>query len=68
MSADLRPHQVNLLYQIDAAITANWNRIVVQAPTGAGKTVLAAHRLRRIQDAGGRAIFIVPARACTALA
>jgi hypothetical protein len=31
MSADLRPHQINLLYQIDAAINANWNRIVAQA-------------------------------------
>ena len=61
MSADLRPHQINLLYQIDAAINANWNRIVAQAPTGFGKTILAAHRLRCIQDAGKRAIFIVPA-------
>src|ERR1700737_3869936 len=61
MSADLRPHQINLLYQIDAAISANWYRIVAQAPTGSGKTKIAAYRLRRIQAAGKRAIFIVPA-------
>jgi DNA repair protein RadD len=61
MSADLRPHQVNLLYQIDATIAAGCHRIIAQAPTGFGKTKIAAHRLRRIQAAGKRAIFIVPA-------
>jgi DNA repair protein RadD len=61
MSADLYPHQVTLLYQIDAAIAAGCHRIVGQAPTGFGKTKIAAHRLRRIQAAGKRAIFIVPA-------
>jgi superfamily II DNA or RNA helicase len=60
MSATLRPHQTRLLEQIDAALI-DCNRIVVQAPTGFGKTIVAAHRLRRIQDAGKRAIFIVPA-------
>jgi superfamily II DNA or RNA helicase len=61
MSADLRPHQICLLDQLDMAIVSGCNRIVVQAPTGFGKTIMAAHRLRRIQDAGKRAIFIVPA-------
>jgi superfamily II DNA or RNA helicase len=61
LSADLRPHQIRLLDQIDMAIVSGCNRIVVQAPTGFGKTIMAAHRLRRIQDAGKRAIFIVPA-------
>jgi DNA repair protein RadD len=61
MTADLRPHQLRLLDQLDAAITDGCNRIVVQAPTGFGKTIVAAHRLRHIQDAGKRAIFIVPA-------
>jgi DNA repair protein RadD len=55
MSADLYPHQVTLLYQIDAAIAAGCHRIVAQAPTGFGKTKIAAHRLRRIQAAGKRA-------------
>jgi DNA repair protein RadD len=61
MSADLRPHQVRLLDQLEMALATGCNRVVVQAPTGFGKTIVAAHRLRRIQDAGKRAIFIVPA-------
>jgi DNA repair protein RadD len=61
MSGDLYPHQDTLLYQIDAAVDAGWYRIVAQAPTGSGKTKIAAYRLRRIQAAGKRAIFIVPA-------
>jgi superfamily II DNA or RNA helicase len=61
MSADLRPHQLNLLREIDATIAAGQTRIVAQAPTGFGKTILAAHRLRRLQDSGKRGIFIVPA-------
>jgi superfamily II DNA or RNA helicase len=61
VTAVLRPHQHRLLEAIDSAITAEERRIVAQAPTGFGKTIVAAHRLRRLQDAGKRAIFIVPA-------
>jgi DNA repair protein RadD len=61
MTAILRPHQIQLLEQIDAAIGGGCRRIVAQAPTGFGKTIVAAHRLRLLQDSGKRAIFIVPA-------
>jgi superfamily II DNA or RNA helicase len=61
MSAILRPHQVRLIDQIDAAIADGCMRLVAQAPTGFGKTILAAHRLRLLQSAGKRALFIVPA-------
>jgi superfamily II DNA or RNA helicase len=61
MSAILRPHQVRLLNQIDAAIAQGERRLVAQAPTGFGKTIVAARRLRRLQDEGKRAIFTVPA-------
>jgi DNA repair protein RadD len=61
MTAILRPHQERLLAQLEAAIAEGCNRIVAQAPTGFGKTILGAHRLRLLQDAGKRAIFIVPA-------
>jgi superfamily II DNA or RNA helicase len=59
--ATLRPHQVRLIEQLDAAIAAGCNRAIAQAPTGFGKTIVAAHRLRLLQNAGKRAIFIVPA-------
>jgi superfamily II DNA or RNA helicase len=61
MSATLRPHQERLLGQIDASLASGVTRLVAQAPTGFGKTIVAAHRLRRLQDAGKRGIFIVPA-------
>jgi DNA repair protein RadD len=57
----LRPAQVALLEQIDGAIADGCRRLVAQAPTGFGKTIVAAHRLRLLQDAGRRAIFTVPA-------
>jgi DNA repair protein RadD len=59
--AILRPGQVALLDKIDAAIAEGCRRIVAQAPTGFGKTIVAAHRLRLLQDAGRRAIIMVPA-------
>ena len=59
--AILRPGQVALLDKIDAAIAEGSRRIVAQAPTGFGKTIVAAHRLRLLQDAGRRAIIMVPA-------
>ncbi len=65
MSAVLRPHQERLLGEIDAGIAGGCNRIIAQAPTGFGKTIVAAHRLRLLQDAGKRALFIVPALSLT---
>ena len=59
--AILRPGQVALLDQIDAAINGGCRRLIAQAPTGFGKTIIAAHRLRHLQDTGRRAIFTVPA-------
>jgi superfamily II DNA or RNA helicase len=61
MTAILRPHQTRLLSQLHDAIDGGCRRMVVQAPTGYGKTIVAAHRLRHLQDAGKRGIFIVPA-------
>jgi DNA repair protein RadD len=60
MSAILRPHQVRLLEALDVAIAEGCNRIVAQAPTGFGKTIVAAHRLKQIQDSDRRGIFVVP--------
>jgi superfamily II DNA or RNA helicase len=57
----LHPHQKRLLQDIDRAIADGCRRLVAQAPTGFGKTIVGAHRLRFLQDVGKSGIFIVPA-------
>jgi superfamily II DNA or RNA helicase len=59
--AILRPHQVHLIAQIDAAIVAGERRIVAQAPTGFGKTIVAAAITRQALEQNQRVIFTVPA-------
>jgi DNA repair protein RadD len=61
MASILRPHQVRLLAQINNAIADGCRRLIGQAPTGYGKTLLAAKILRDYQDFGGRGLFIAPA-------
>jgi DNA repair protein RadD len=54
----LHPHQVRLLDQITETGS---DRIVVQAPTAFGKTVIAGEMADKILSAGKRAIITVPA-------
>jgi hypothetical protein len=62
MSArQLRPQRNRLLHEIDLALENGCRRIMAQAPTDLGKTIVAATVARRIQSAGERAIFTVPA-------
>jgi DNA repair protein RadD len=60
MAAILRPHQVSLIDQIDAAIADGCRRLVAGAPTGFGKTKVAAALILRAIDQGKRVIFTVP--------
>lgn len=57
----LRPLQSKLIENIDAAIAAGERRIMVQAPTGFGKTVVGAALAQRCIDAGQRMLFTAPA-------
>jgi superfamily II DNA or RNA helicase len=57
----LRPHQARLLDNIDHAISDGATRIMVQAPTGFGKTIIAGEIANAIVESGRRAIFTVPA-------
>jgi DNA repair protein RadD len=57
----LRCDQAELIKNIDDLIEGGCRRIVGQAPTGFGKTLVAAHRLKRLHDSGQRAMFTVPA-------
>jgi superfamily II DNA or RNA helicase len=57
----LRCDQAELIKNIDDLIEGGCRRIVGQAPTGFGKTLVAAHKLKRLHDSGQRAMFTVPA-------
>jgi DNA repair protein RadD len=57
----LRPQQVRFLEELDRAIDDGCRRIIGAAPTGFGKTIIASTLAGRIQDAGKRLIFTVPA-------
>jgi superfamily II DNA or RNA helicase len=57
----LRPHQVALIEQIEAAIAGGERRLVAQAPTGFGKTITAADLAIKALQRDKRVIFTVPA-------
>lgn len=59
--AELRPYQETALQDIRATVGNGVRRLVVQAPTGAGKTLLAAAIAHGAQSKGNRLAFIVPA-------
>jgi DNA repair protein RadD len=61
MTAVLRPHQTELLEELDRAIESGCRRVIVGAPTGFGKTIVAATIAKEILNSGKRAIFTVPA-------
>lgn len=56
----LRPHQVRGMEQLKAAMRQGHKRIVVQMPTGAGKTRFAAEIVNGALSKGNRVAFTVP--------
>jgi superfamily II DNA or RNA helicase len=58
---DLWPHQRDALDKLREAVAAGERRIVCQAPTGSGKTVLAAAIVDGALRKGKRVLFTVPA-------
>ncbi len=40
--SELRPYQRDVIAQLDEAIAAGKRRVILVAPTGAGKTIIAA--------------------------
>lgn len=58
---DLRDYQRDTITQLRRAIAGGSRRPVVQAPTGAGKTVIAAAIVKMAREKGNRVIFCVPA-------
>jgi DNA repair protein RadD len=56
----LRPLQAKALDLLKGSIRSGSKRIVIQAPTGYGKTILAAHIAAGALGKGNRAAFTVP--------
>lgn len=54
----LRPYQALAIDEIRARIRSGKRRIVVVAPTGAGKTILAVHLIERILANGKNVLFL----------
>jgi DNA repair protein RadD len=57
----LRPHQERALGALRGSLAAGKRRPMLQAPTGFGKTLTAAHIIWRALDKGKRVAFVVPA-------
>jgi DNA repair protein RadD len=57
----LRSHQERALEGLRASLASGHSRPMLQAPTGFGKTLLAAHIIRRVLEKGKRVAFTVPA-------
>src|SRR5277367_3545120 len=57
----LRPHQERALESLRASLASGHRHPMLQAPTGFGKTLTAAHIIQRALDKGKRVAFVVPA-------
>ena len=58
---NLRPHQNRALSSLRQSIKTGHRRPMVQAPTGAGKTVLAAAMVDGARRKDNRVLIVVPA-------
>ena len=61
MTRELRPHQERAIEMLRDAIRSGSRRPMIQAPTGFGKTRLAAELVNGARSKGRRAAFVVPA-------
>jgi DNA repair protein RadD len=57
----LYPHQAAAIEALRASLASGKRRVMFQGATGFGKTLTAAHIIRRALDLGNRIIFTVPA-------
>lgn len=61
MISELRPYQLTALENIRASVRGGVRKLIVQAPTGAGKTKLAAAIVEGAREKGNRVAFVCPA-------
>lgn len=57
---ELRPHQVTALERLKESLRSGCRRPLLELPTGAGKTVVAAHIVAGALAKGNRVAFVVP--------
>lgn len=57
----LHPHQLSAIAKLRSSLGSGKRRPIIQAPTGAGKTLLAASIVDGALNKGNRVIFCVPA-------
>ena len=57
----LRDYQIDTLDKLRSSLRAGKRRPVVQMPTGAGKTIMAAAIIKMARENGKRVLFTVPA-------
>jgi superfamily II DNA or RNA helicase len=58
---ELRQYQTDAIASLRQSLAAGHKRPVMQLPTGAGKTIIAADIIRMARKKGSRVIFAVPA-------
>src|SRR5262249_37165680 len=58
----LRPYQVDVIDRVAAEIAAGRRRVLLVAPTGSGKTVIAAAIIAEAAEAGRRILFVAHRR------
>lgn len=62
MNTTLRPYQLDVIDRVRARLRQGARRVLVQAPTGAGKTHVSSEILRCLVARGGRGLFLAHRR------
>jgi superfamily II DNA or RNA helicase len=55
---DLRPYQLDVIAEYERAVEAGQRKIILVAPTGSGKTVIAAAIIARAVEKGHRVVIL----------
>ena len=58
---ELRPHQVRAIDMLRQSLARKNRRVVMQGPTGFGKTLVASKIIERARERGNKVIFTAPA-------